>query len=58
MVAAPVKVLGETKVMVQPLSRWIDRLPVKLSFTVLAAPAPAKRKVAGVTELLVMIPAM
>ena len=31
---------------------------MKLSLTVLAAPAPAKRKVTGVAELLVIVPAI
>ena len=57
-VAVPVKVFGEMKVIVEPPSRWIERFPVILSLMVLLPLPDMKRKVAAVAELLVIVPAM
>ena len=57
-VAVPVKVFGEMIVIVEPPSRWMERLPVKLSLTVLLPAPDMKRKVAAVAELFVIVPAM
>ena len=55
-VADPVKVLGETKVIVDPASRCNDKLPVKNSLMVALPEFAANRRVAEVEELFVIVP--